>query len=568
MLKDTIENMRHLAQTHGGQCLSAEYINNETKLRWQCQAGHQWEAVPNSIKRGTWCPVCSHCRKLTMEQVQAIARQQGGRCLSKEYINGRSRMLWECSEGHQWQATTSSIKGGTWCAACRKTKKKTIEEMQELARQQGGGQCLSTSYINSNTALRWRCEHGHEWETAPVNVIRGGWCPICRGVYKQQSVSKWQIEDMCSIAKERGGRCLSKKYRNVRSKLLWQCANGHQWNAMPTSILSGSWCPACLGRGKTKTIDDMQAVAKTYGGQCLSDAYVNEQTKLLWECSEGHQWRAKPQYILFNETWCPVCAGKNVYENNQLKPRWDIEKMQQTAQSRGGECLSKQYGNIKTKLRWRCQAQHEWEATPFQILRGGWCPICQSESQKKYSLDSMRKLAQAHGGELLSQKYVNKYASNLIWRCEAGHQWSAPPARILSGHWCPACVKNHKKNIEDMQQAAKARNGECLSEKYVNSRTPLRWRCHKGHEWEAKPRNISNNHWCPMCSKSRKKTIEEMRKLAKSRGGLCLSETYVNVFTKLRWQCFKGHEWETRPSSVIQGTWCPHCYQETCRRRK
>ncbi|MCP4701639.1 MAG: hypothetical protein GY862_32980 [Gammaproteobacteria bacterium] len=175
MPKDTIENMRHLAQMRGGQCLSAQYINTDTKLCWQCQAGHQWEAIPKSIKQGTWCPVCSHCRKLTMEQIQ------------------------------------------------------------------------------------------------------------------QQRASKWQIEDMCSIAEERGGRCLSKKYRNVRSKLLWQCANGHQWSAMPASILSGSWCAACLGRGKT--IDDMQAVAKTRGGQCLSDAYVTEQTKLLWECSEGHQWR-------------------------------------------------------------------------------------------------------------------------------------------------------------------------------------------------------------------------------------------------------------------------------------
>jgi len=561
--KDTIENMQRLAQAHGGQCLSTQYINTETKLRWQCQAGHQWEAVPQSIKQGTWCPVCSHHQKLTLEEIQAIAMQRGGKCLSKEYINSKTKLLWECSEGHQWQAVLDSVKRGSWCAVCKKTKKKTIEEMQALA-QQHGGQCLSTTYTNRHTALRWQCEYGHEWETAPANVLRGYWCPICAGHYKgykQPRRTEWQIEDMCSIAKERGGLCLSKKYQNVITKLQWQCAKGHQWSAMPSSILNGNWCPTCAGLGKT--IDDMQAIAKARGGQCLSEAYINDQTKLLWECSEGHQWWAKSSNIIHNQTWCPVCSGEKAYENNQIKPRWDIEKMQQLAQARGGECLSEQYYNNKTKLRWRCQAQHEWEAIPSQIIGGGWCPTCRRESLKKYSLDSVRQLAQERGGELLSQQYVNS-GSKLDWRCQAGHQWSAPLSRILSGHWCPACANNQKKTIEEMQQVAKARYGECLSKEYVNSETPLRWRCHKGHEWEATPSNVVRRKtWCPICSKKQKKTIDDMHILAKNRGGLCLSETYVNSSTKLRWQCHKGHEWEAKPAYVVQGTWCPHCYRET-----
>ena len=57
-----------------------------------------------------------------------------------------------------------------------------------------------------------------------------------------------------------------------------------------------------------------------------------------------------------------------------------------------------------------------------------------------------------------------------------------------------------------------------------------------------------------------KLTIEEMRELAESRGGKCLSEKYVNACTKLHWQCAKGHEWEATPGNVKNAhTWCPVC---------
>lgn len=54
-------------------------------------------------------------------------------------------------------------------------------------------------------------------------------------------------------------------------------------------------------------------------------------------------------------------------------------------------------------------------------------------------------------------------------------------------------------------------------------------------------------------------TLEDMRALAKERGGACLSDSYKNNYTKLRWRCGKGHEWESLPKSLLQGTWCRFC---------
>ncbi|WP_449701810.1 zinc-ribbon domain-containing protein [Acidicapsa acidisoli] len=115
--------MRQIARSRGGACLSREYTNSRTKLTWQCKDGHQWEASPLNIKLGKWCPACAGTQKGTIEEMRRIAKSRGGRCLSVKYINSRAKLAWQCKKGHQWEALPSSIKQGHWCSRCAwKTK--------------------------------------------------------------------------------------------------------------------------------------------------------------------------------------------------------------------------------------------------------------------------------------------------------------------------------------------------------------------------------------------------------------------------------------------------------------
>ena len=54
-------------------------------------------------------------------------------------------------------------------------------------------------------------------------------------------------------------------------------------------------------------------------------------------------------------------------------------------------------------------------------------------------------------------------------------------------------------------------------------------------------------------------SIEEMKKLASSRGGVCLSDNYVNIKTKLEWRCLNKHTWKATPDNILRGKWCPKC---------
>jgi hypothetical protein len=306
----TLGEMRTLAARRGGGCVSDRYVNNETKLRWRCAAGHEWEAAPGLIKGGRWCPHCAHVARLSLNAMAAIAVSSGGRCRSTEYVNVETPLSWKCEAGHQWRATPASIRSGSWCPSCVHNQRLELKAMQRLARKRGG-KCLSTRYINNRHPLRWQCKRGHRWKASAANVKggkrkRGTWCLECynlRRRYRPRST----IERMRNLALSRGGLCLSEEYINSKSKLLWQCDKGHCWSAVPVAIRRGSWCPVCA-RTQKLTLEEFQSLAARKGGRCLSDCYINKGTPLRWQCALGHRWYAQPGRVK-RGTWCAKCAS-------------------------------------------------------------------------------------------------------------------------------------------------------------------------------------------------------------------------------------------------------------------
>jgi hypothetical protein len=305
----TLEQMKQIAASRGGICLSESYRNNATKLDWRCTAGHRWSATPLHIKRGHWCPFCAKCARLTLDVFQRIARQKGGQCLSLEYLNSSSVLKWRCGVGHEWLARPSSVKAGTWCPVCTRNQRLNLEEMQEIAKQRGGS-CLSTKYKNGRTTLLWECNRGHRWRASPANVKsgnrrKGTWCPECYN-YRRRFHAKHDIEEMRDLAIAHGGVCMSTEYVSSKTKLIWRCAQGHRWQALPTSVAQGTWCPLCA-RNQPLGLSQLQDIATSRGGACLSQEYLNGRTALWWRCSDGHRWKATPSKVK-RGSWCPLCA--------------------------------------------------------------------------------------------------------------------------------------------------------------------------------------------------------------------------------------------------------------------
>lgn len=355
------------------------------KMKFRCKKGHTWKTLPVTIRRGRWCLICAGKAPHTLEGARMLARQKGGRCLSNHLKNSTEPLLWQCGQGHQWHASSASIKGykgktGTWCPTCQRAKngdkmRLSIEEAQVWAGKKGG-QCLSKEYQAVQKQLVWKCKYGHTWRTTFSVIRQGSWCPECGIRSKASSACLRTLKKARKFALRKGGKCLSKNYDHGGQKLLFRCKAGHQWKAKPSAIINGrkTWCRKCST--KRLSIDEMKNLALQFGGECLSTEYNTVHEKLVWRCSEGHTFEKTPFWIKYSKRWCPTCS------NSRL--RIDIKDFLSLAHSKNGECLidaPKLLRNVKVE--WQCRQGHTWKAT-YKQAQQDWCTECSAISQKVF----------------------------------------------------------------------------------------------------------------------------------------------------------------------------------------
>jgi len=486
----------------------------------------------------------------------------------------------------------------------RRTAKYTIEEIQNLANKRGGW-CLSKQYKNIHAKLEWECEKGHKWKSASVNIIRGCWCVICAKKERQEKISNI----ICDIVKAKGGLILS-EYKGSHSKAVCQCEHGHIWYPKFNTLQQGFWCPYCSNNTK-HTIEEMQNFANKRGGFCCSEVYKGNRSKLEWECRNGHKWKAIPSSII-KGCWCPECSSYlseracreilyqlTGYTFEKCRPKWlegleldgYCSKLNAAFEFDGAYHkrivfpyqTKKNLDSVKTRDKKKssiCKKRGILllridEVKPFSIkvltkniinkLKQFSIPynIVNIDIKPIYDynkLDKYAQIAERKGGSCVSKGYLSAQ-TKLTWMCANGHKWQAVPGAIWSGKWCPKCAKNFKLTIEDAIKLAKHKNGQCLSSEYTNNSQKLTWKCQKGHIWESTLTSVRNSKsWCPHCAKGVKLTIDEAYRLAKSKSGQCLSIAYENHDQKLTWKCQKEHVWDALLTSVKHhGTWCPYC---------
>lgn len=182
--------------------------------------------------------------------------------------------------------------------------------------------------------------------------------------------------------------------------------------------------------------------------------------------------------------------------------------------------------------------------------------------QRRLGINTAHDEAAKKEGKCLSMEYKH-IGQKLTWECKFGHRWEATLNEIRNGNtWCGVCYKNSLDRLGDAKKYAMDRDGECISDKYYNALHPLRWKCKLGHEWEVSFHAITTHGtWCKKCYHvSLACDIDECKKIAIERGGLCLSGEYTTCRDPLEWCCSRGHKWVASFGSVkYHNSWCPYC---------
>lgn len=377
-----------------------------------------------------------------------------------------------------------------------------LVEIQEIARQRGG-RCLSERLTYPHKGfVDLECRLKHRWRTRERNLRDGAWCPDCIPGRK----SRVTLQYAQAVALSQGGQCLSKECEGSGSILRFRCSHGHEWDtAYSCVVYSNTWCPTCSRDKRKVDIKKAQNFAKANQGACVSATCADSRSILIWECADGHRWEASYHYQTRQRTWCSKCRtparGRTprVSRTNPRRSRAQIrteglKRAHDIAQSRGGRCLSKIYRTQSDHLQWECAKGHRWKARTGNIIQvGSWCPIC---SVERGSLEDLRAIAERHGGQLVSDVYTGHNAS-YTWRCADGHVFAKRKARTRV-HFCPECRQNER-GLDRLRKTASKLAGESLADRWLGTAASYKWRCSAGHVFEASiPDAISQS--CPSCA--------------------------------------------------------------------
>jgi hypothetical protein len=675
--RNSIDTFKKIIENRGGTLHTLEYKNStETKLLVECEKGHQWIAFPGHIKKGSWCRKCNGSFRHELVDIIKLAESRGGKCLSTEYKNDMTNILWQCSENHTWEATPNNIKRNKWCPACSQgigerisrlffqrifgfdfikirpswlrsskgfcleldgyckelnlafehqgrqhyskvkffSKRISYDEEKRILCKQHGITLIEIPEVLNDTKIKdlkafiiQECERNNV--ELPSNITQIEITPFEIYTYTKNQERRLLAQKAEAKIILKGGTLIETHLSDNGLSFKVLCSKNHQWSITNANLNFERWCPHCrketsiniqlvkqtvakeklikrqelLGKeienrkvlatvkeANPKTdriqlsIQKILDIAKSKDGVCVSKKYFNDTTPLIWRCSKGHEWTTMPKKIK-NGSWCPKCAGNT---------KSSIEDIIELIQKRGGKCFLETYQNRYTKIDIECEQGHKFISTAKSVKRGNWCPKCAIDERarkRKLCIDDMHLVAKRKQGKCLSLIYTD-INTKLIWECVNGHQFSSKPGNVKSGKWCPKCaikrivdkaVLERKRIIE---QILIDRKGKIIAINSDYSRiSEATWQCGKGHIWTTRIANILVGHWCAKCSNkdnwnNKRTTIQEINQLAKSKGGACLSMSYENPETKIEFICKEGHTWTALWHNIkSKGCWCPQC---------
>ena len=208
--KKVLKGYNDLATTNPSLALEWHPTNNGTMLPsmvsgwshrivwWVCANGHSWRMEIAKRSNGYSCPYCSGQAVLQgfndLSTVNPTLASEwhptkNGELFPTMVSRGSTRKVWwECSKGHEWQATIGSRSQGAGCPYC--SGNKVMTGYNDLATKnpvlaaewhptKNGDLLPSQVTSKSGKKVWWLCKNGHEWQAKICNRANGSGCPEC-----------------------------------------------------------------------------------------------------------------------------------------------------------------------------------------------------------------------------------------------------------------------------------------------------------------------------------------------------------------------------------------------------
>ena len=388
--------------------------NNQKKVWWLCEKGHEWEARIANRNHGCNCPICSGKQVLHGYNDLAtvhpeIAAQwhptRNGTHTPEQFTAmSNKKAWWVCKKGHEWIAAISHRSNGRGCPECSNEARTSFPEQTILFYLGQVTTALNRYHLDARTEIdvylpeyRIGIEYDglfyHSSEASflreqkkKTKLLKNGIILIQVKETKLPQVNRPDehlfylppgpsdnalnhligllilhinsLTDLSfhadiNVARDRI-RILEQYHINEKNNSL----------AMRNPLLACQWHPTKNGTLKPEYVT----------------VYSNK--KVWWLCEKGHEWEA-----VINSrkdgVGCPYCAGKRAIPgktdlatvNPKLAAQWHPNKNGMLKPTDVTEKSNK-------RVWWLCEKGHEWEAVIGSRSKGIGCPICAKERRK------------------------------------------------------------------------------------------------------------------------------------------------------------------------------------------
>lgn len=585
------------------------------KVWWLCSHGHEWKAVINSRTRGYGCPYCAGQRPTAERNfateypdvVQDWDWDRNGSNKPESFTpRSASKVWWRCAKGHSWKATianrTRGYKGG--CPYCSNRKLCADNSLAhvhpEIAEdwhpRMNGSLTPRDVVAGGSKKVWWICKHGHEWQaTVGLRVNAGTGCPKCTNQTSRIEIAVYA--ELCALfdaiewrEKVAGYECdillCDRRIGIEVDGVFWhrrrpdlELAKSAAFEAEGLQLfrLREAGLPLLSERDLPFTwSDDAFPVVSGLAIRLLKFARLtDDQRSRLRDYIDGPGLVNSKMYRTMVANLPAPPPGHSLADKQpQIAEQW--------AYDLNAPLLPEHFRHQANKsVWWRCAEGHTWKVTiNNRTQHGTGCPECPrpallAPDEKNLAVVNPELASEWHpdnNGDLRPEDVWPKSNRQIWWQCGGGHEWRAVVASRAEGSGCPYCSGRYatrennlaSKHPELLAEWDEDKN-EGVDPSGFTPRTNKKvwWRCADGHSWQASINNRAKlRSGCPVCAqaKRRKYSIEDMRKLAKERGGDCLSNHYTSSRANLEWRCKRGHVWEGRADGVIYaGKWCPFC---------
>lgn len=469
-----------LAQFGGKIKEGEKYTILESKIKIVNKYNIEKEILANNIKRMTdkndfWSfdGKSDDRQKNHLKIAREIAKERGGELISEEYINSVTKLEFRDKLNHHFMMNFNSLISGKWSPYEAKRAKDPEYHLKELKKiaEAKGGKLISTEYKSGKSKLKFSDSQGREFWSRSDQIKKGNWSPFEKGIGFS---NEHYIDELKKIAEKRGGKIISKKYINSKTKLEFEDRNGERFWANSHSIKKGVWSPF-EGFG----------ISEEIARQCLE--YIFEQKFIKTRSVLTRIGKHPLELDGYNE-------NISVAFEYQGEQHYDVQSIISNKKDKEN-ILKRIQTNDKEKL-----VICEQKGIILIVIK--FFPKFQNENEHfEYVLDILKN----HNYYSILEKHIKNINSNNF---------------VIDYLKIP----NSRDKIIEIENIVKAKNGRLITKKYINNQTKLEIEDKNGITFFKTYTQLLKGSWYKDNRKyGEEYYLKKIKKLAESKGGKLIS---------------------------------------------